>query len=250
MTPDGNGRVRVTEREEVRAREEMRPIEEQVERAETRISLSPVASPSILGFFALGHASWIVGGFLANWFGAPAAGSLFFPFVLAFGGLGMFLAGMWAFRARDHLGSFAFTMWGTLWLALGAITLFLDGDAAAALTTTNVPLGMIFVAIAAATWIATIASAWRNLASLITWGLAAAAATAMAIGALTGATGWFVVAGWLLVATAVLAWYTAAARLFNTMAGHMVLPVGQLGGARRRVSLDAGLNEPGITEGW
>jgi len=250
MTPDGNGRVRVTEREEVRAREEMRPIEEQIERAETRISLSPIASPSILGFFGLGHASWIVGGFLAGWFDIPAAATLFFPFLLTFGGLGMFLAGMWAFRARDHLGSFAFTMWGTLWLAVGGITLFLAGDAAASLTVTGAPLGMIFVALAAATWIATIASAWRNLAVLLTWGLAAAAATSIAIGAFTLATGWFVVAGWLLVATAVLAWYTAAARLFNTMAGHSILPVGQLGGARRRASLDAGLGEPGITESW
>ena len=138
------------------------------------------------------------------------------------------------------------TMFG--WRSLAAMRASRDGDASAALSTANAPLGMVFVALAAATWIATIASAWRNLAVLITWGLAAAAATALAIGAFTGITGWIGVGGWLLVATAVLAWYTAAARLFNTMAGHTILPVGAFGGARRRASVDAGLGEPGVTE--
>lgn len=252
MTPDGNGRVRVTEREreEIRPREGIRPIEEQVERTETRVMLMPIASPSILGFFAMGNASWVIGGFLAGWFSFPLTPTLLFPFLLAFGGIAQFLAGMWAFRARDNLGAYMFTMWGSFWFAFGLLTIFLSSGVLSTAALTGNELGMIFVTLAVASWIGTIASAWRNLSVLFAWAAAAVSATVLAVGSFGVSPGWVVSGGWALIVTAVLSWYAASARLLNTMSGHTLLPVGRLGVARRRPSLDAGLGEPGVMEGW
>ena len=42
---------------------------------------------------------------MAHWFGSSHTALLLAPFVVFFGGLAQFLAGMWAFKARDGLAT-------------------------------------------------------------------------------------------------------------------------------------------------
>jgi len=66
-----------------------------------QIYLQPIAAPSILGLYGLAGATFMVAANMAHWFGTSATSLYLFPFAAIFGGLAQFLAGMWAFRARD-----------------------------------------------------------------------------------------------------------------------------------------------------
>jgi hypothetical protein len=48
-----------------------------------------------------------------------------------------------------------------------------------------------------------------------------------AIGLSAGSTGWVKVAGWVLVAAAILAYYTASAIMLVASAGKVILPLGK-----------------------
>ena len=69
----------------------------------TRVFLQPIAAPSILGLFGFAGATFMVAAYLAGWYSGPTAPAIIFPFAATFGGLAQFLAGMWAYRARDGL---------------------------------------------------------------------------------------------------------------------------------------------------
>ncbi|MGW4568618.1 hypothetical protein ACWEN3_41815 [Streptomyces sp. NPDC004561] len=75
-------------------------------RARSRLVLTPVAAPSILGLFGFGAATFTVASNLAEWWD----NSLTSPVVLA--PFAQFLAGMWAYRARDGLATAMHGIWG------------------------------------------------------------------------------------------------------------------------------------------
>src|SRR3954453_7516583 len=88
-------------------------------RAQTRVSLQPIAAPSILGLFGFASATFMVAANLAGWYGNTKSPTLLFPFAAAFGGVAQFIAGMWAYRARDGLATAMHGMWGSFWMAYG-----------------------------------------------------------------------------------------------------------------------------------
>src|SRR5919199_5513887 len=71
----------------------------------TRVCLQPIAAPSVLGLFGFAGATFMVAANMAGWYGTAKSGMFLFPFAAMFGGLAQFLAGMWAFRARDALAT-------------------------------------------------------------------------------------------------------------------------------------------------
>src|SRR5919198_41439 len=71
----------------------------------TRIFLQPIAAPSILGLFGFAGATFVVASNLAGWWGTSESGLALAPFAAMFGGLAQFLAGMWAYRARDAVSA-------------------------------------------------------------------------------------------------------------------------------------------------
>ncbi|HET8554107.1 MAG TPA: GPR1/FUN34/YaaH family transporter, partial [Rhodanobacteraceae bacterium] len=87
--------------------------------AEGRIFLQPIAAPSILGLFGFSGATFMVGTYLAGWYGGPDTVLYLFPFALTFGGLAQFTAGMWCYKARDGIGTAMHGLWGSFWLAYG-----------------------------------------------------------------------------------------------------------------------------------
>ena len=82
-----------------------------------RVFLQPIAAPSILGLAGFAGATFIVASNLAGWWGTPKSPLALAPFAAMFGGLAQFLAGMWAYRARDAVATLAHGTWGSFWLA-------------------------------------------------------------------------------------------------------------------------------------
>src|ERR671939_1867923 len=100
------------------AREDGQPFE-------PRVFLQPVAAPSILGLFGFGIATFMVAANVAGWYGNHTTTPLVLgPFALFAGGLAQFLAGMWAYRARDAVATAMHGIWGSFWLAYGILNIF------------------------------------------------------------------------------------------------------------------------------
>src|SRR5437764_10964931 len=98
-------------------------------RDHTRVFLQPVAAPSILGLFGFAAATFMVAAHLAGWYGNSQTPTYLFPFAAAFGGLAQFVAGVWAYRARDGLATAMHGMWGAFWMAFGILFLLVaTGD--------------------------------------------------------------------------------------------------------------------------
>ena len=68
-------------------------------RERTRLVLTPIAAPSILGLFGFAGATFVVASYLAGWYGNASTPIYIFPFALFFGGMAQLVAGFFAYRA-------------------------------------------------------------------------------------------------------------------------------------------------------
>src|ERR687886_488053 len=85
-----------------------------------QVYLQPIAAPSILGLYGFAAATFIVAAHLAGWYGGSTTLEYLFPFAAVFGGIAQFIAGMWAYKARDGLATAMHGMWGSFWAGFGA----------------------------------------------------------------------------------------------------------------------------------
>ena len=221
----------------------------------TRIMLQPIAAPSILGLFGFAGATFIVAAHLAGWYGGNNSGQFLFPFAAMFGGLAQFMAGMWAYRARDGIATAMHGMWGSFWLGYGILNL-LAAAGALTLPTAKFPeLGFWFLALAAITVAGAIAALFESLGLFSVLAPLAAGAAFAAIYYLTGTSTWETVAGWVLLASAFIAFYVAFAMMLEGAAGKVILPLGKptmaanKPGSRITHPVEWPLGEPGVRQG-
>lgn len=201
--------------------------------ARTRVVLSPVAAPSILGLFGLSAATLVVASNLAGWWGTPS--SLFYlaPFALVFGGVAQFLAGMWSYKARDGLATGVHGMWGSFWFAWGILELLMATGAL------PIPLGSAtyfpalafwFIMLGLLTLLAALAAIPRGFGMTGTLACLGAGSCLLAVSFLEGSLATREAGGWVLVASAGFAVYTASAFLYSeATGGRTVLPLGRAG---------------------
>lgn len=200
-------------------------------RDHTHINLSPVAAPSILGLFGFAGATFMVAANLAGWYGNDTTTPLIlFPFALTFGGLAQFLAGMWAYRARDAVATAMHGTWGAFWIGYGIYHIFvavgtLPGPSASPVAATA--FGFWFIVLAAITWSGAFAAIPDSLGIAAVLALLAAGSTLLGIALPFGLTGVEIVGGIVLVASAVVAWYVATAMMIQAASGKVVLPLGK-----------------------
>lgn len=97
------------------------PVRELEEwRDHARVSLQPVAAPSILGLYGFAAAPFIVTAHLVGWYGTATSPLLIFPFATAAGGIAQSVAALWAYRARDGLATAAIHgIWAAFWVGYG-----------------------------------------------------------------------------------------------------------------------------------
>jgi len=213
----------------------------------TSVFLRPVASPTILGFFGLAAAALVVGAHSAGWYGTTATPMYILAFVALFGGVAQFTAAMWAYVARDGLGTAVHGTWGTFWAAYGVLYLMVANHTLT-LGTVNQNYGFLLIPLCAITAVCTMAALagrWAEAAALFVFSIA----TGMgAIATLVGDANWMKVTGWVFMLGAVCAWYAGSAVLLAGSWQRIVLPIGRLSRAapeREHRFVEAGLRPAG-----
>jgi succinate-acetate transporter protein len=194
----------------------------------SRIVLTPVAAPSILGLFGFAAATFMVASNLAGWWGTAAAIAVLAPFCAMFGGLAQFLAGMWSYRARDGLATAMHGTWGAFWLAFGLLVLMAHVGLFPAAVLTGPAFGFWFIMLAVITLFGALASTAVNLGFFSVLSLLAAGSALLAAGFVGASHGVVVAGGWVLVASAAAALYTAGALMLSEASGgRVILPLGE-----------------------
>ena len=218
------------------------------EQPQTSIWLQPVAAPSILGLYGFAGATFMVAAHMAHWFGGTQTDLVLWPFAAFFGGLAQFLAGMWAYRARDGVATAMHGTWGSFWMAYGVLWLLIGaGKVAIPAAGAAFPaLGFWFIVLGAITWAGMAAATAESSVITTVLGFLAAGSTISAIAELAGIEGLRILAGYLFIISALIAWYAATALMVNSAFGRTVMG---LGVKRRDNELQSGLGEPGVLRG-
>lgn len=199
----------------------------------SRLVVSPIAAPSILGLMGFAGATFMVASNLAGWWGNAATTPLMLaPFAATFGGLAQLLAGMWAYRARDGIATAMHGTWGAFWLAYGLLALAMATGIAPAGAMATRAFGFWFIALCVVTLFGALGALRVSLALFTVLGLLAAGSGLLAAGLVGSLSGLVTAAGWVLVASATAAFYTAGAMLLqHAWDGRAVLPMGERSGA-------------------
>jgi succinate-acetate transporter protein len=195
----------------------------------SRLVITPVAAPSILGLFGFAGATFMVASNLAGWWGNTLSSPLVLaPFALFFGGLAQLLAGMWSYKARDAVATAAHGTWGSFWLAYGLVSLLIMTGQLPATTMMTQAFAFWWIVLAVVTIFCALGALMDNLGIFLVLGLLAAGSALEAAGILGGSTTTMQVGGWVLVASAAAAFYTAGALMLEQAAGgRVILPVGR-----------------------
>jgi succinate-acetate transporter protein len=220
--------------------------------------LQPIAAPSILGLFGFAGATFIVAANLTGVVGNEESAKFLFPFAAVFGGVAQFLAGMWAYRARDGVATAMHGTWGSFWIAFGilqvlglahAVTLPLVGESSA-------ELALWFWVLAAITAAGTIAAAGESVGLMLVLAPLAVGSGLAAGSWMNGNATLMHAAGWVFIGAAGVAFYVASALMIGSAWGRTVLPLGKPGGRRRNVPGEAfadpiefAYGEPGVRAG-
>ena len=215
-----------------------------------RVFLQPIAAPSILGLYGLAGATFMVAAYMAHWFGSAHSTLLLVPFAAFFGGLAQFLAGMWAYKARDGLATAVHGIWGSFWMSYGILAWMIASGRAAAPAGPLFPeLGYWFIVLAAITWVCSGAAAAENKGMVTVLAFLAGGSTAAAIGNLVGSEGLLILSAYLFIISALIAWYVASALMLFESFGREVWPVGKTLHARQMPAVTPGIGEPGVIRG-
>lgn len=227
-------------------------------RSQTRVFLTPIAAPSILGLFGFAGATFMVAANMAGWFGNSTSGVYIFPFALTFGGVAQFLAGMWSYRARDGIGTAMHGTWGAFWIGYG-ILWTLQAAGAVKLPAGEFPaFGYWFIVLAAITTCGFLASLFENLSLASVLFTLATGSSLAVVYFLTGTTGWERAAGWAFLVSSWLATYTAFAMMLEGAAGRVILPLfhvkqrmrdANVPGHQEHIPLQFEYGEPGVRKG-
>src|ERR671934_350099 len=222
-----------------------------------RVFLQPIAAASILGLAGFAGATFIVASNLAGWWGTTHSAIMLAPFAAMFGGLAQFLAGMWAYKARDGIATLAHGTWGAFWLAYGILNILLATHAipAPANFWHQPEVGFWFFALAITTAIAAVAALSESLGLVAVLSTLATGSGILAGAFIYGSHGWAQAAGWVFVFSAGFAWYMVAAMTLASATGRTILPTfkytrtANVPGRRPTRPIELEWAEPGVKMG-
>jgi succinate-acetate transporter protein len=179
------------------------------------------ADSTPLGLSGYGLSIFVLGCALAGFL--PATGAVI-PWAFFFGGLTLFLAGMWAFRNRNTFGATVFTSYGALWVGLAFFYLFgtqlgVTGASAQAALGVSLFVWAIFTLYMTVGALRTTVPVFGLLLTLLV------ALVLVDLGVLTTSMIWAKIGGYVAMLSGAIAWYAAAAGVINDTFGRQVLPV-------------------------
>ncbi len=195
----------------------------------SRVLLTPIAAPSIMGLFGFMIATLMLGAWQAGWYGTALTPLLIFPFAMVAGGILQSIAAIASFRARDGVAVAAHTAWGSFWIAWGIYELLV-----AVHVLPIIPLGAAspsfafwFIALTLVTIFGALGALAQNMGVFITMSTLAAGSALTAAGFYAGSLGTLRIGGWLFVVSAAAAWLTAGAMVLEHSFGRTIVPLGR-----------------------
>ena len=191
--------------------------------------MSEANKPALANVGALGLGGFALSTFILNvvnagWVDASAIG-IVMPVAMLYGGLAQFMAGMWDVRRGDIFGATCFSSFGAFWMGLALFFMLKLAGIQAFVDVPAAGMAVVFIAWGIFTFYATIAS--LKLSKAVTWVF-----ITLTILFFLLAIGEFVpivhtIAGYEGVLCSLIAWYTSAGILINTVHGKTVLPLGE-----------------------
>jgi uncharacterized protein len=225
--------------------------------ARSRVFLTPIAAPSIMGLFGFMISTLMLGAWQAGWFGNGGTPLIIWPLALFAGGLLQTIAAVASFRARDGVALAAHTAWGAFWLGWGILQLLI-----ATRVIGPIPLGSAspsfaiwFVPLALVTFWAALGALAENLWLFITLGTLTAASAVTSAGFFAGNLDVTRAGGWLFVISAAAGWLTAGAMVLEHAFGRTIIPMGRwntkgnIPGAMDRDPIEYRSGMPGVKVG-
>src|SRR5487761_1739967 len=188
--------------------------------ARTRVTLTPIAAPSIMGLSGFMIATLMLGAWQAGWYGSAATPLLIWPLAMVAGGVLQSVAAVASFRARDGVAVAAHTAWGSFWVGWGILELLVATHVLPVipLGAANPSLGM---------WFAALGALAQNMGIFVTLGTLAAGAALTAAGDFAGSLGTLQAGGWLFVVSAAAALLVVGAMVLEHSFGRTIIPLGK-----------------------
>ena len=183
---------------------------------------------------------------MAHWFGDSTSLYLF-PFAAIFGGLAQFLAGMWAYKARDGVATAIHGMWGSFWMAYGVLNVIFAIGKLTPPAGRWPEIGFWFIVLAVITWVSVAAAVAENRGFVTLLAFLAAGSTTAAIGELTGIEWLMTLTGWLFIVASIAAWYTGSALMLEEAFGREIWSLGKSRQAKEMRPVSVGMGEPSVS---
>jgi succinate-acetate transporter protein len=122
-------------------------------------------------------------------------------------------------------------MWGSFWLAFGILYILFAAGALNEPSGQFPEFGYWFVTLSAITFAGAFPAWFENLGVFVVLTTLAVGAGLLGVGELvaTGGDAWLTAGGWVLVGSALLAFYTATALMVHGAAGKVILPLMERG---------------------
>ena len=157
--------------------------------------------------------------------------NLYLPLALFYGGLAQLIAGLFEFRTGNTFAFTGFVSYGAFWISLAVLNIFARQFNIAPERLAEAQ-GWFFLAWAIFTAIMLIAAFGLNAGLITTFVLLLVTFVLLTLGDLQGGPEgagaiWVRLGGYVGIATAIAAWYVAAADVINDTLGRTVLPVGE-----------------------
>lgn len=188
---------------------------------ERTVSVAPTANPAPLGLCGFALTTFVLSAVNAKLLTGTDATNVVLGLAFFYGGLAQLLAGMWEFKTGNTFGATAFSSYGAFWISFATIVYFklIPSPAAA---------GWFLLGWTIFTGIMLLGTFRLNVALVLLFGLLFVTFLLLTIGAFNdGSTSQL--GGYFGIATALVAWYTAAAGLLVSVKSTFTLPVGPLG---------------------
>jgi len=201
---------------------------EQLEQEEARAAAT-VGSAVPLGLVCLATALFTWSTVNAGWWPASAAIAAV-PLLLIFGGLVQFISAMWSYRKGDTFGATWFGSIGGFFTTWAFYQLFNQLGILHGATDASMVNGVMFGCFAYVALFLAIAALREDVASFLVLILLTASLGLMAAGSfVSGVPLLGSIGGWCGIASAVVAFYAAAALVINSVSMRYVLPLGSPG---------------------
>lgn len=195
----------------------------------SRVFLTPIAAPSIMGLFGFMIATLMLGAWQAGWYGTPLTPLIIWPFAMFAGGVMQSVAAVASLRARDGVAVAVHTAWGSFWVAWGIMQLLVTVHVLPPIPLGAVSGGMAFwfIALTLVTMWGMLGALAQNLGLFVVLGTLSAGSALTAAGFFAGSLPVDRAGGWLFVISAAAAWLTAGAMTLEHAFGRSIIPIGK-----------------------